>query len=142
MSGLSIRSNPDVAQVFQNYPSMASQKLSDLRQLILDVADETNDINQIEETLKWREPSYIAPKGSTIRIDWKSKSPHQYAMYFQCTSRLISTFKLVYKNSFQFEGNRAIIFNLKDDLPVNELKSCIKTALNYHRLKHLPTLGL
>ena len=112
-----------------------------LRELILEVASE-NDIDELEETLKWGEPSYLAKKGSTIRIDWKPKIPNQYAMYLQCTSKLIPTFKVVYKNTFEFEGNRAIIFKMDAKLPEVELKKCISICLTYHNVKQLPLLGL
>ena len=52
-----------------------------------------------EETLKWGEPSYLVKNGSTIRIDWKSKTPDQYAMYFKCTSKLVPVFRSLFKNT-------------------------------------------
>jgi hypothetical protein len=48
----------------------------------------------------------------------------------------------VYKNDFKFEGDRAIIFNMKDALPEVHLKKCIAAGLTYHTIKHLPLLGL
>ena len=38
--------------------------------------------------------------------------------------------------------NRAIVFDETDELPVDELKYCILLALRYHRVKHLPLLGV
>jgi len=96
----------------------------------------------MEETLKWGEPSYLVKGGSTIRIDWKLKTPNQYAMYFKCTSALVPTFRMVYKGLFTFEGSRAITFQMDERIPKKELKSCIKAALRYHKVKHLPTLGI
>lgn len=108
----------------------------------MQTADEMEEVNEITETLKWGEPSFVTKYGSTLRIDWKEKSPDQYAMYFQCSSRLIHTFRLVFDGIFQFEGKRAIIFNLNDNIPVQELKECIKAALRYHQVKDLMTLGI
>lgn len=113
-----------------------------LRALIIETAKVTEGLNTLEETLKWGEPSYVTKQGSTLRMDWKPKSPDQYAMYFQCTSRLVPTFRSIFKNMFEFEGKRAIIFKLDDDLPKEALKHCIKAALTYHKVKHLPTLGI
>ena len=113
-----------------------------LRSLILETADDIAQISDLEETLKWGEPSYLTKHGSTIRMDWKSKMPDQYAMYFKCTSRLVETFKLSYNDRFEFEGKRAIVFQLEDEIPKEALKNCIKAALTYHKVKHLPTLGL
>ena len=98
-------------------------------------------LQKIEETLKWGEPSYLTKHGSTVRIDWKEKNPEHIAVYFKCTSKLVPTFKSLYKDKFNFEGNRAIVFQLKDKIPVKELKHCIALALTYHKIKHLPLLG-
>lgn len=139
---LQINKNPEVEQVFNNYPEPICKKLLHLRKLILETANETEAITEIEETLKWGEPSYLVKKGSTIRIDWKEKKPDQYAMYFKCTSQLVPSFKTVFKDDFNYEGNRAIIFKMDDNIPEEELKKCIAIALTYHRVKHLPLLGL
>lgn len=142
MSNLVIKTNPEVETVFNNYPDSARTKMLFLRKLVIETAKEIDEISELEETLKWGEPSYLTKTGSTIRMDWKSKFPDQYAMYFQCTSRLIETFKMIFKNTFEFEGKRAIVFGLENEIPVEELKYCIKAALIYHKVKHLPTLGI
>lgn len=128
--------------VFDRYPDWAREKLLVLRELIVETAKETEDISTLEETLKWGEPSYLTKNGSTIRMDWKSKAPDQYALYFKCTSRLVETFKATFQNVFEFEGKRALIFQKDDEIPVEELKHCIRAALTYHKVKHLPTLGI
>lgn len=83
MSTLTIKQDPRVEEKFQTYPGEIKVRLTHLRRLILETAAETQGVNEIEETLKWGEPSYLAKKGSTIRIDWKAKAPGQYAMYFK-----------------------------------------------------------
>jgi uncharacterized protein DUF1801 len=133
--------NPEVANVFENYPPLMQQKMRKLRALILKTADELEDVKDLQETLKWGEPSYLAKGGSTIRIDWKPKKPDQYALYFNCNSRLVDTFIELYRDKLKFEGNRAIVFKEDDELPAGELKHCITLALTYHKRKHLPLLG-
>ena len=133
--------DPEVENVFDNYPKVMHSKMMHLRKLILEVAASTDGIDQLEETLKWGEPSYLTKKGSTIRMDWKTKQPDQYAMYFKCTSRLVPVFKEMYGHILNFEGNRAIIFSLKDRIPSKVIKQCIKMALTYHKVKRLPLLG-
>ncbi len=142
MKNLQIKANPEVEFVFNNYPNSVRNKMFKLRELIIEIAKGIDGMTKLEETLKWGEPSYLTKIGSTIRIDWKSKSPNQYAMYFQCTSRLVETFKIIFKDIFVFEGKRAIIFLIEDEIPTVELKYCIKAALTYHKVKHLPTLGI
>ena len=142
MKDLQIKINPEVKLIFDNYPDSVRNKMFALRELVLETAREIDEITNIEETLKWGEPSYLTKHGSTIRIDWKSKMPDQYAMYFKCTSRLVDVFKMIFNNRFDFEGNRAIVFQLNDKIPIEDLKYCIKAALTYHKVKHLPTLGI
>ncbi|WP_298315782.1 DUF1801 domain-containing protein [uncultured Aquimarina sp.] len=142
MSKLNIKTNPKVESVYQNYTDPVRKKIMNLRNLIIEIAETTEGITSIEETLKWGEPSFLTKKGSTIRIDWKKGKPNQYAMYFQCTSKLVTTFRVLYKDTFRFEGNRAIIFPIDSRIPKKELKNCITAALTYHKVKHLPTLGI
>jgi len=138
---MNVKQNPKVKTKFESYPKNIKQKMNALRDLILETATEIDNINEIEETLKWGEPSYIAKKGSTIRMDWKTKAPDQYAMYFNCNTSLVETFKTVYGDLFKYEKNRAILFDLNEKIPKKELKECIEMALQYHALKHLPFLG-
>lgn len=142
MSSLTINTDPRTITKFNSYPTYVKPKLNYLRELILEVASEDDLIHEIEETLKWGEPSYLVKKGSTLRINWSPKKPEQYAIYFKCTSKLVTTFKEVYGNLFKYENTRAILFNFDDTIPNNELKQCIRVTLNYHRLKNLPKLGL
>ena len=132
----------EVAEVFKNYPKHMRKKLLFLRQLVLDTALETVGLGTVEETLKWGEPSYLTKSGSTVRMAWKESSPHQYAMYFHCKTKLVDTFKELYRGKFRFDGNRAIVFNEDDEIPVDELRHCILLSLTYHSRKHLPMLGV
>jgi hypothetical protein len=134
--------NAEVAKVFGKYPKPMRKMLMVLRQLVLDTAAQTDDVGPVEETLKWGEPSYVTKTGSTVRMDWKEASPRQYAMYFHCQTKLVDTFKELYRDKLRFEGNRAIVFNEDDEIPVDALKHCILLALTYHRRKHLPMLGV
>lgn len=142
MKNLQIKTSPEVETVFQNYPEGVREKMLHLRRLVIEAAEETEGITQVEECLKWGEPSYLVKKGSTLRMDWKQKTPEKYALYFKCTSKLVSTFKEVYGGLFTYEGNRAIVFQMDDPLPEDELKQCMRAALTYHQVKQLPMLGL
>ncbi len=142
IENLEVTTNPKVEEVFANYPDSVRSKMQNLRKLVIETAQETPEIDKLEETLKWGEPSFITKKGSTLRMDWKEKTPHQYAMYFKCTSRLVDTFRLVFDQKFQYEGSRAIVFGIKDEIPEEELKACIKAALTYHSVKKHITLGI
>ena len=132
--------NTQVAAVFNIYPEDMREKLMFLRQLIFDTAAATEGVGELEETLKWGEPSYLTPKsksGSTIRIAWKESQKEQYSIFFKCTANLVPAFKEKFPQKFRFGGNRSIDFKLDDDIPVNELKQCIALALTYHLNKKL-----
>lgn len=141
MNDLVLNSNPAVVETLEKYPSHVQQQMRFLRKLIIDTANEMEEVNVLEETLKWGEPSYITKHGSTLRMDWKAKNPLHYALYFKCTSRLVETFKTCF-SSLNYEGNRAIVFQLDQEVPVHEIRECIKATLRYHKVKHLPHLGM
>ena len=111
-----------------------------LRGLILETARE-QDISRLEETLKWGEPSYLARKGSTIRIAWKTSDPDRYAVFFNCRTRLLETFRELYPEEFDYDGKRAIWFDLDEVFEESALRHCIALSLTYHNVKHLPLLG-
>ena len=128
--------DPAVEKVFDSYPAPVRRKLLALRQLIFDTAACTEGVGELEETLKWGEPAYLTTQsksGSTVRIAWKPKQPQRYAMYFNCQTTLVETFKTLFTNDFEFEGNRAIVFEVKDRIPTRAVAFCIEAALTYHR---------
>ena len=130
----------EVAAVFNSYPPKIKSKLMFLRQLIFDTAASIEGIGEIEETLKWGEPSYLTPEsksGSTIRIAWKESQKEHYSIFFKCTANLVPAFKEKFPEQFKFGGNRSLDFKINDEVPVKELKRCIALALTYHRNKKL-----
>ncbi len=133
--------DPNVASTFQSYPEEIRRKLFFLRELIFEVASEHPNIEALEETLKWGEPSYLADGGSTVRVGWRKSTPQQYAIYFNCNTRLVDTFRELYSGILNFESNRAIVFNQDERVPAEPLKHCIELSLRYHAIKHLPLLG-
>jgi Domain of unknown function (DU1801) len=132
--------NPAVQAVFDSYPPKLRSKLLALRQLIIDTAASTAGVGTLEETLKWGEPAYVTTQsksGSTVRIDRK-KNQDRYAIYFNCNTTLVDTFRSLFPHTFSFEGNRALVFDLNDLLPVEELGFCIAMALTYHQKTNAP----
>jgi hypothetical protein len=142
MINLNVTTSPEFKDKLLSYPDFVRGKMQFLRELVLETAIEIPEITNLEETLKWGEPSFLTRTGSTLRMDWKKKAPEQYQMYFKCTSRLVETFKLVFGDLFTYEKNRAIIFQLEQEIPVLELKKCIKATLIYHKVKNDLTLGI
>ena len=131
-----------VAKVFASYPANVRRKLLAIRELIFSSASSIESVGKIEETLKWGEPAYLtsmSKSGSTIRIAWKKSAPSQYAMYFNCQTNLIDTFRSLFRSEFKFEGNRAIVFDESEKVRTDSLRICIAAALTYHRNKARPS---
>ena len=134
-----------VAAVFEDCPPKVRKRLMSLRQLIFETAAATDGVGELEETLKWGEPAYVTSKsrsGTTVRIGWKKKQPSRYAMYFHCQTNLVKTFRQRFLTEFEYEGNRAILFDVAAPVPRNSLTLCIAAALTYHRKRLSPVARL
>ncbi|MFK7892843.1 MAG: DUF1801 domain-containing protein [Granulosicoccus sp.] len=125
---------------FETYPETVQERMHQLRGLIFTIARD-NKFGEVDETLKWGELSYHVEGGSPIRIDWKSKDPGHYCMYFICSTKLLDTFKELHGNTLNLQGNRSIVFSLHEELPEQALEQCISLAFQYQKLKDLPLLG-
>ncbi len=130
--------DPAVKAVFLTYPEPVRSKLMALRAMIFATAATTPGVGQIEETLKWGQPSYLTPStrsGSTIRIDQIKDTPGTFGIYFHCQTSLVETFRSQYPDQMRFEGNRSIIFDAAEPLPESALRHCMAMALTYHLRK-------
>ena len=106
-----------------------------LRELIFDLAAQSPEIGSLQETLKWGEPAYLTEQtksGSTVRMDWKPKSPEKIAIFFNCNTTLVDSFRRMFPNDFEYEDNRAILLQVDRPLPKKELSFCISASLTYH----------
>lgn len=129
-------SETTVAEVFASYPDDVRDALLALRTIVLETADGIAEAGAIEETLKWGQPSYVTSEtgaGSTIRIAPASRaSVHDYGMYFICRTDLVPSFRAMFGDVFTYEKNRALLFDIGEALPENELRQCVAMALTYH----------
>jgi hypothetical protein len=130
--------NDDVKAVFEQFPDTERKALQDLRARIFDVAKATHGVGELEETLKWGEPAYLtanSKSGTTIRICTVRNRPGHVAMYVNCKTTLLDSFRALYPDEFKFDGGRALIFDAAEKLPDAPLDHCIAMALTYHLLK-------
>jgi hypothetical protein len=133
-------SDPAVKAAFDQHPPAMKARLLALRQLIFETAAGIDGVGPLEETLKWNQPSYLTAatgSGSTIRID-RIKDTNRYALYFNCNTNLVETFRSLYPEGLNYGGNRSIILNLDDAPPEVALRHCVGLALTYHRSKRKP----
>ncbi len=131
--------NKNVESTFRDYPSNIQERLLTIRELIFNVAEESNEVGEIEETLKWDNPSYLTSKpksGTTIRLSGLESLEHKYAISVHCQTSLISEFKELYPD-LEYEGNRSIILDIRKKLPIAAIERFVYLALTYHyRKKH------
>ncbi|MBH0083879.1 DUF1801 domain-containing protein [Salinibacterium sp. SWN167] len=127
----------EVAAAFDDWEEPTRDALLELRELILDTAAETHGTGAITETLKWGQPAYLTSEthsGTTVRMaPAGAKSKHDYAMYFICSTSMISDIRAQFGDTFTYDGKRALVFNVGDEIPTNELRECVRMALTYHQ---------
>ena len=103
--------------------------------MIFGVARAHTEIGPLTETLKWGEPAYLTEatgSGSTIRLGCTKTEPVYCAIFLNCRTHLIDTYRSLYPQDLKFEGNRAIVLDPTVDWPVDALEHCIGLALTYH----------
>jgi hypothetical protein len=125
----------EVAQVFAAFPGPVRARLAHLRGLILDVAV-TADAGPLTESLKWGEPAYrgqSARRGTTIRLGWPRTDPDHVAIYVNCRTTLVTTWRAMFPDSLTFAGNRAILLPVAEPIPQDAVAQCIAMALTYDR---------
>lgn len=129
--------NPEVEQAFNAYPKRVRDKLLVLRDLIFQIAKESDGVGEIDETLKWGNPSYLthSPKsGTTIRLSDVRGKKEKYAIFVHCQTSLVSDFRDIYPQ-LEFGGSRSLIFDIGADLPIGAAKHFLASALMYHHKK-------
>ena len=127
-------------ETIARYAPQVRQQLVEVRRLILERAGKTEGVGKLFEALRWGQFSFLTLKsgsGSTIRIDGH-KEAGKFAIYFHCQSGLVNHFKQLYPKIFNYEGERALIFDAANDLPSAELSHCISLALTHHLRKKSP----
>ena len=115
----------DIKKVFDEIDGPARDTLLAARDLIFDCA---GDI-AVEECLKWGQPSYIAGKGSTLRLGVnKAGKP---AIYAHCQSSIVSDFAAQFGSDFEIEGNRAVVLGAFTPKDQDKLRALIRHGLTY-----------
>ncbi len=129
--------DPAVRAAFDAYSEPVRSALLDLRALILETAAATPGVGALTEALRWKQPAYLTTatgSGTTIRIDALKGSTDAYALYVNCKTTLLESYRHLYPD-LRFEGRRALIFSAKTPPPRDALRHCIAMALTYHRAK-------
>lgn len=128
--------NPKVKAVFDAYLPVYRKPLLQLREWTFDVADKTSGVGELEETLKWQQPSYLTSKtkaGSTVRMDWFDDD--HVALFFNCQTTLVESFRTSFGDTLAYSKNRAVLLDVSTPLPETKIRQCLSMALTYHLRK-------
>lgn len=128
--------NQKIKKVFSAYPENIKSNLLLIRELIFQITENHDEIGQIEEALKWGTPSYLTsrPKsGTTIRLS-KQHEDDKFAISVHCQTTLMTEFKALYPD-LEYDGNRSIIFNTNNKMPLTTIEHFLFSALTYHQRK-------
>lgn len=126
--------DPGVHAAFEAFPETYQQPLRDLRQLILETAEDDPRVGTLQETLKWGQPSWLPVRpcvGTTIRLGTDRSGAH-LALFFHCQTSVIRDFRSGPGKDMRFDGNRAILLDPENPLPRDLLRLPIRHALTYH----------
>lgn len=110
-------------------------KVMEIRNWIYEIAQSNDQIGEIEECLKWGQPSFLTPKtksGSTIRIG--KVNDLEYALYFNCKTTIAQEIAIEFPE-LKCDGKRALYFAIDQNLSKTKVIVCLKKALLYHKRK-------
>ena len=122
-----------VESIFACYPEKVRAGFLELRELIFETAKTTPGVGMIVETLKWGQPAYLTPEsksGSTIRLGLSKHGG--FALYTHCQTTIMSDFQSIFPGDFTYERNRTVHFEDGRNLPLEQIKLLIVSALTYH----------
>ncbi|WP_199914481.1 DUF1801 domain-containing protein [Aminobacter sp. MSH1] len=127
-----------IMEALSRHPEAVRARLLDIRSLIFEVAAESEGVGPLTETLKWGEPAYLTEasgSGSTVRLGAPRSFPDKCAVFFNCNTTLLETFRSHLGGELEFEGNRAVIVPAEAAVPEAALAFCLRAALTYHQRK-------
>lgn len=120
----------DVA--FESFPADVCASLLEMRALIVDVQQSLPQQAQLQEVVRWGQLSYLTSErsvGSMIRLGMSSCG--RPTLFCHCVTRLIGSFREQYSQTFDFQGNRALIVKGAVSDCREALSDCIAQALTY-----------
>lgn len=133
-----------VREALARLPAGILPTLEEVRSLIIEVAA-VSDVGPLTETLKWGEPAYLTKatkSGTTVRLGTTRSAPDRCAVFFNCKTNLVASFRDRFVDDFDYEGSRALILPRRPDWSRDALSICLYEALTYHRRKRVTRAGV
>ncbi|WP_068304079.1 DUF1801 domain-containing protein [Pararhodobacter sp. CCB-MM2] len=122
-----------VTDAIDTAPEAARAGLHALRAMIHRVAAEEGIA--LNEGLRWGQPAFLAPKGSSLRIGRPGKASKDcadFALYVHCQTPLIAEFIAGPGAGQRVEGTRAVLFRQGEVMDEKALAFLIRRALTWH----------
>lgn len=117
-------------QAFDRFEGADRDGALALRDLILDEARSLG-ITNVNECLRWGQPSYISPIGTALRIG--APKTGGFALHTHCQTSVIPEFEEQFGAEFTIEGSRAVHFQSESEIHPDKLRLMIAHALQYKR---------
>lgn len=125
----------EVSSYYFNLTAVMFDLFMEIRTWIYELSVADEKIGEIEECLKWGEPSFLTPKtksGSTIRM--AKVNEFEFALYFNCNTTIAKEIAMEFPE-LNCDGRRALYLSVSKKLPKSKLIVCLKKALLYHKRK-------
>ncbi len=116
-----IKNDPKAEAIIDDMPETA--------RVLRDLIARESDGLAVQECLRWGQPTYIASKGSMLRIGTVKSG--DVAIFAHCQTTIISDFAAQFGADFQIEGNRAVVFSKGADIQPEKLRLMVSHALRY-----------
>jgi hypothetical protein len=122
---------PAIKSAYDAFDEGPRAALLALRDLIFDTADAL-PVGAIEESLKWGQPSYTtAGSRAATPIRLGVTKTGDVGMFTHCQSTVMSDFRALAPTDMRFDGNRGLLLEPNDTLPLDDITPLIRAALTY-----------
>ena len=123
----------EIATVFDTFSENSQPVLLALRRLVFETAQTDPRIGQVEEALRWGQPSYLTPvtkSGTTIRLG--ASNGECAALFVHCRTTLMSDFRAAFPDQDETQGSRALLIRSPEAIDPMRHGWLIRQALTYH----------
>ncbi|MGE8720984.1 DUF1801 domain-containing protein [Leptospira terpstrae] len=124
-----------LSSYYFNLSPVMLDKFMEIRNWIYEISQANDQIGEIEECIKWGQPSFLTPitkSGSTIRIGKVNDA--EFALFFNCKTTIAQEIAIEFPE-LKCDGKRALYFAANQKLAKTKVISCLQKALLYHKRK-------
>ncbi len=120
-----------VAAAIADYPDAQRDTFMALRALVYEIAQRTEGVSPVEETLKWGQPAFVTRSGTTVRLAAARGDDGAVGVYTSCQTPLVADFATEHGDRFLYDAGRGIHVVAGRPIPALELADFLESALTY-----------